>query len=57
MGLFQHHVLDIRGQNSKAVQQMSLPKPTAFLACEENHDEIHARLAVIKAWQDSDALQ
>jgi len=54
MALIRHKVLDIRRQNGKAVQRISLPKPTAFPACEENLGKMKERLAALEARQDSD---
>jgi len=54
MALISHKVLDIRRQNHKAVQGISLLHPTAFPACEENLGTMKERLAAFEAWQDSD---
>jgi len=54
MAIIRHKVLDIRRQNSKAVQLISLSKPTAFPACEETLSKMKERLAALKARQDSD---
>jgi len=45
MALITNKVLDIGGQNSKVVEYISLPKLTAFLACEENLNELKVDLA------------
>jgi len=54
MALIRHKVLDIRRQNGKAVQRISLPKPMAFPACQENLRKMKERLAALEARQDSD---
>jgi hypothetical protein len=52
MAFIRHKVLDIRRQNSKAVQHISLPKLTAFLACKENLSKIKAKLVALEALQN-----
>jgi len=54
MALMRHMVLHIRRQNGKAVQRISLPKLTAFPACEENLGKMKESLAALDARQDSD---
>jgi hypothetical protein len=51
IALIRHKVLDIRRQNSKAVQRISLAKPTAFLACKENLGKMKEKLAALEALQ------
>jgi len=41
MALIRHMVVDIRRQNGKVVQHISLPKPTAFPACKENFGKMN----------------
>jgi len=52
MALIIHKVLDIRRQNGKAFQRISLPKPTAFPQCKENLGKIKETLAALEALQD-----
>jgi hypothetical protein len=47
MALIRHNVLDIRRQNGQAVQHISLPKPTAFLAYKENLSMMKQKLAAL----------
>jgi len=47
-------VVEIRRQNSKAIQRISLPNPTAFPAREENISQMNERLAAVQGGQDSD---
>jgi len=54
MALIRHKVLDIRRQNGEVVRRISLPKPTAFPACEENLGKMKERLAALEARQDLD---
>jgi len=51
-GLITHMVVDIRNQNSKAVQSISQPKLTSFQACEENLDKMKEKSAALEALQD-----
>jgi len=54
MALIRHKVLDIRRQNGKAVQHISLPEPTASPACKENLGKMRKRLVALEVRQDSD---
>jgi len=54
MGVIRHKVLNIRRHNGKVAQHISLPKPTAFPACEENLNHMKERLAALEARQDWD---
>jgi len=51
-GLITLMVEDIRNQNGKAVQRISLPKVTSFLACKENLDKMKEKSAALEALQD-----
>jgi len=57
MALIRYKVLDIRRQNGKAVQCISLPKPTAFLACMANLGKMEERLTALEARQASDEYE
>jgi hypothetical protein len=50
-GFIRHKVLDIQGQNSKAVKHMSLPKLTPFPACKENLGMMKEKLVALEALQ------
>ena len=52
MGLIKHKVLDIGKQKGNVVDCLSLPKQTAFLACEENLAKMKETLAALEVWQD-----
>jgi hypothetical protein len=52
MALIRHKVLDIRRQNGKAVQPISLAKPMAFPACKEILGKLKEKLAALEALQD-----
>jgi len=54
MALIRYKVLDIRRQNDKAVQHISLPKPTTILACNTNLGKIRQTLTAQKALQNPD---
>jgi len=54
IALIRHKDMDIRRQNGKAAQRISLPQTTAFPACKENLNKMKERLAALEAQQDSD---
>jgi hypothetical protein len=52
MALIRPKVLNIRRQNGKAIQRISLSKPTAFPACKENLGKMKEKYAALEALQD-----
>jgi len=52
MALIRHKILDIRRQYGKAVQRISLPKPTAFLSFKENLGKMKDESVALEALQD-----
>jgi len=52
MALIRHEVLNIRKQNGKAVQCISLPKLTVFPACKENIGRMKDKLVALEVLQD-----
>jgi len=57
MALMRHKVLDIRRQNGKVLKCINLPKPTAFLSCEEIVGRMKERLAALEGQHDSDGSE
>ena len=52
MALISHKVLDIRRQNGKVVQCISLPKPLEFPACKENLGKMQGKVVAPVVRQD-----
>jgi len=52
MALIRHQILDIRKQNGKAVQRISLPKQMELPAWKENLGKMKEKLAALEALQD-----